>query len=151
MHHSISPFFKGFAVLLFLCLGSFVQAVQAASNDPQALQSVVEARERAFAQSMADRDLTAFAEFVSAEAVFFNGNEPLRGHELIVDAWSVFFEGEDAPFSWYPDVVQVLDSGDLALSSGPVLNPAGETVGRFNSVWRLEADGEWRVVFDKGA
>ncbi len=151
MHHSISLLFKGFVLLFFLCLGPFVQVVQAASNDLEVLQSAVETRERAFAQSMADRDLTAFAEFVSSEAVFFNGNEPLRGHDTIVSAWSVFFEGEDAPFSWYPDVVQVLDSGDLALSSGPVLNPAGETVGRFNSVWRLEADGEWRVVFDKGA
>jgi len=47
-------------------------------------------------------------------------------------------------------VVEVLDSGDLALSSGPVVSPAGETVGRFNSVWRKDPDGRWLVVFDKG-
>jgi ketosteroid isomerase-like protein len=26
----------------------------------------------------------------------------------------------------------------------------GLRVGTFNSVWRLEADGKWRIVFDKG-
>ena len=43
------------------------------------LAAAVEAREIAFARAMADRDLDAFLTFISPEAVFFNGNEPLRG------------------------------------------------------------------------
>jgi len=43
----------------------------------------------------------------------------------------------------------VLDSGTLALSTGPVKDPKGEIVARFNSIWRLES-GQWRVIFDKG-
>ena len=61
------------------------------------------------------------------------------------------FSGPEAPLSWGPDVVEVLASGALALSSGPVLRPNGEQSGRFNSVWRKEADGVWRVIFDKGS
>ena len=57
---------------------------------------------------------------------------------------------KDAPFSWEPEQVQVLDSGTLALSSGPVRNPEGKTVATFTSIWRLEAPGVWRIVFDKG-
>jgi len=113
--------------------------------------AAVEARERAFARTMADRDLDAFLTFVSPEAVFFSGNEPLRGREAVARAWAPFFAGDTPPFSWHPDVVEVLASGRLALSSGPVLDPAGEPAGRFNSVWRLEDDGEWYVVFDKGS
>jgi ketosteroid isomerase-like protein len=45
----------------------------------------------------------------------------------------------------------VVDSGTLAATSGPVRNPKGEVTGRFNSVWRLESDGRWRVVFDRGS
>jgi ketosteroid isomerase-like protein len=47
----------------------------------------------------------------------------------------------------HPDEVEVLASGDLAHSSGPVRNPKGELTARFNSVWRREADA-WRIVLD---
>jgi ketosteroid isomerase-like protein len=100
---------------------------------------------------MADRDFDAFRTFLSPEAVFFRGNEPLRGSAEVAHAWAAFFDGAQAPFSWSPDVVEVLESGSLALSSGPVRGPSGEDVGRFNSIWRKDADGVWRVVFDKGS
>lgn len=44
----------------------------------------------------------------------------------------------------------MLDSGTLALSSGPVYDPAGRNFATFTSIWRLEAPGVWRIVFDKG-
>jgi ketosteroid isomerase-like protein len=112
---------------------------------------VVEAREIAFAKTMADRDLDAFLSFVASEAIFFNGNSPLRGKGAVKAAWAGYFDGPQAPFSWQPDTVEALESGQLAISSGPVHSPTGEVVGRFNSIWRKEADGEWRVVFDKGS
>ena len=122
-----------------------------AQTDLSALAAEVEAREVAFARTMADRDLEAFATFVSPEAVFFNGNEPIRGRDAVVAAWAGFFQGPEAPFAWRPDQVVVLTSGALAFSTGPVLSPSGEVVGRFNSVWRREADGVWRVVIDRGS
>jgi len=116
----------------------------------QDLQEQVRQAEQAFAKTMADRDLEAFSAFVSEEAVFFGGPESLRGRDAVVEGWRPFFEGTDAPFSWEPEVVEVLPSGTLAHSSGPVKDPQGNVVATFNSVWRLEADGRWRVVFDKG-
>jgi uncharacterized protein (TIGR02246 family) len=113
--------------------------------------AAVRAREAAFAQTMADRDFEAFLTFVSPEAVFFDGNEPLRGREAIARAWAPLFEDPSPPFSWSPDIVQVLESGSLALTSGPVRDPAGAEVGRFNSIWRRDSDGAWRIVFDKGS
>jgi hypothetical protein len=56
-----------------------------------------------------------------------------------------------APFSWEPDEVEPLPSGTLAHSSGPVRDASGKPVARFNSIWRLEAPGVWRVIFDKGS
>ena len=66
------------------------------------------------------------------EAVFFTGTV-LRGAESIAAAWSPYFEGATAPFSWEPEQVEVLDSGTLALSSGPVYDPEGNRIGTFNS------------------
>jgi ketosteroid isomerase-like protein len=113
------------------------------------LTADVAATERAFAATMADRDLDAFAGFIAEEAVFFTDDEPLRGKDAVVGAWSALFRTEQAPFSWEPDRVEVLASGTLALSTGPVRDPDGQVIGRFTSVWRLGPDG-WRIVFDQG-
>lgn len=99
---------------------------------------------------MAERDPAAFAALLSEQAVFFAGNQVLRGKAAVVAGWKPFFDGAAAPFSWAPDRVEVLADGTLALSTGPVRDPAGQVVARFNSIWRQEAPGVWRVVFDKG-
>jgi ketosteroid isomerase-like protein len=115
----------------------------------QARQEVF-ATERAFAKTMADRDLQAFAGFIADEAVFFSEPGPLRGRREVVDAWARYYKDPAAPFSWEPDEVEVLASGTLALSSGPVRNAQGKVFARFSSIWRREAPGTWRIVFDKG-
>jgi len=108
------------------------------------------ATERAFARTMADRNHEAFATFLADETVFFGSSKVLRGKQQVADAWARFYDGAEAPFSWEPDTVEVLDSGTLALSSGPVRDPQGTVVARFNSIWRQESPGTWRIVFDKG-
>lgn len=115
-----------------------------------ALVREVEAAERAFARSMAERDHAAFTALLSEQAVFYGGGRVLRGKAAVATGWKAFFEGAAAPFSWEPDSVEVLADGTLALSTGPVRDPAGKPSARFNSIWRLEAPGVWRVVFDKG-
>ena len=134
------------------CLSLFGAGAMAAGDPtPDQLRQQVEETERAFAQTMADRDHTAFVSFLSEETIFFAGDKPLRGKQTVADSWQPYYQGPDAPFSWEPEQVVVLDSGKLAMSSGPVRNPAGERVATFNSVWRLGADGQWRIVFDKGS
>ena len=108
------------------------------------------AAESSFAATMAARDLKAFRSYVAPDAIFFGGRGVLRGNAAVVEGWKRFFESTKAPFSWRPEVVEVLDSGKLAHSSGSVMDPDGKLIGMFNSVWRLESDGRWRVVFDKG-
>ncbi|WP_232227602.1 YybH family protein [Aerolutibacter daejeonensis] len=114
-------------------------------------QAEVMAAERAFAKTMADRDHAAFAGFLAEETVFFSGEQATRGRAAVAESWARLYEGPDAPFSWEPDQVQVLDSGTLALSTGPVRDPSGKVIARFNSIWRREAPGVWKVVFDKGS
>jgi ketosteroid isomerase-like protein len=118
---------------------------------PESAKDQVWAAETAFAKSMADRDVQAFSTYVADAAVFFGGPQPLRGKANVVAKWTAFFTDKDAPFSWAPDQVEVLDSGTLALSTGIVRDPTGKPVARFNSIWRLEAPNQWRVVFDKGS
>jgi ketosteroid isomerase-like protein len=115
-----------------------------------ALRRQVFVAESSFAASMAQRDLEAFASFVSSEAVFFGDTAVMRGKRAVIEGWRPFFEKPTAPFSWKPDVIEVLPSGNLAHSSGPVFDPSGKRVGSFTSVWRREPDGSWQIIFDKG-
>jgi ketosteroid isomerase-like protein len=144
---------RGSSIAKYLALAVALIAIpwQVALSETDSPQQQVFAAERAFAKSMADRDLSAFAGHVSDEAIFFNGTGVLRGKKEVLAAWSPFFKGKTAPFSWEPDGVEVLQSGTLALSTGLVRDPKGKVVGRFNSIWRREASGVWRVVFDKGS
>jgi ketosteroid isomerase-like protein len=116
----------------------------------EGLRDQVMETERAFAMTMAERDFEAFQSFLADETVFFAGEKPLEGKQAVMDAWRAYYEAEAAPFSWEPATVVVLESGTLALSTGPVFNPAGEQVATFTSIWRREATGQWQVVFDKG-
>lgn len=125
-------------------------ALTAHAATHEELVEQVRAAETAFAATMAARDHAAFGTFLADEAVFFGGKGPLRGAAAVSAAWQRYFEGEPAPFSWRPETVEVLESGTLALSSGPVFDPEGAQFSVFNSVWRLEPDGKWRVVFDRG-
>ena len=74
----------------------------------------------------------------------------VRGKSAVADHWKRFYTGAKAPFSWKPDRVQVLDSGGLGYSTGPVYDDEGKQFARFYSTWRRESDGAWRIVFDDG-
>jgi ketosteroid isomerase-like protein len=117
--------------------------------DRATLERQVAESERAFARSMADRDHAAFTELLAEDTVFFLP-KATRGKAAVSAAWKRFFEGPQAPFSWEPVDVEVLDGGDLGLTSGPVRDPSGKVVGSFTSIWRREAPNRWRIVFDKG-
>ncbi|MEO6325426.1 MAG: nuclear transport factor 2 family protein [Thermoanaerobaculia bacterium] len=107
--------------------------------------------EKAFARTMATRDHAAFESFLSAEAIFFAGDQPLHGKGEVAAWWKRHYEKPQAPFSWEPERVEVLPSGTLAISSGPVRDPDGKVVATFTSIWRLERSGQWKIVFDKGS
>src|SRR5262245_3980301 len=136
------------ALLFAAAIGPAQRDLQGQSNTAE-LARQVRAAETAFAKTMADRDHAAFGTFIAAAALFF-GQNVLRCKDAGVAGWKGLYDGPKAPVSWAPETVEVIDSGTLAISSGPVKNPDGKQIGTFNSIWRREADGKWRVLFDKG-
>jgi ketosteroid isomerase-like protein len=136
------------AVFVVLGIHGVVLADDGPGNSELAAQ--LRASEEAFAKTMADRDHAAFVSFLAEEAVFFGRSGELRGRDAVAEAWKPLFEGAVAPFSWQPEVATVLDSGSLGLTSGPVFAPDGKRIGTFNSVWRREPGGAWKIVFDRG-
>lgn len=122
-----------------------------------ALEQQVRCAELAFSRSAERRDPGAFAALVHPDARFTGGSGTLRGRDAVTEGWSVFLTQKSPSIRWAPDSVEVLNSGDLALSQGPyevrATDAEGREVlsgGRFMSVWQRQEDGGWLVVFDSG-
>ena len=121
------------------------------------LEQDVRCHEIGFSKSVEAQDRETFASFIDPDARFVGGKVD-RGPDVITQAWAVFFTGDLPSIKWRPQIVEVLESGDLALSRGPYKiidkdenGELREGWGTFNSVWRLNADGEWLVIFDAGS
>lgn len=117
----------------------------------------VRCREIAFSNATENRDLEAFMSFLDSDARFV-GASVLRGPEQIAATWRVFFMEDGPSLKWRPQFVEVLDSGDLALTRGPYRlkskAPEGQPIeewGTFNSIWRIDSGGSWRIIFDAGS
>src|SRR5262245_34694688 len=113
------------AIAGVLLLAGCAVTPQQASLDE--LRKQVADAERAFARTMAERNFAAFTSFLSDEAIFYAGEKPIRGKQAVAADWKRFYEKPEAPFSWEPESVEVLDSGTLALSSGPVRGPTARS------------------------
>jgi ketosteroid isomerase-like protein len=115
-------------------------------------------RERSFAQSIERGDAAAFADHIQADAVFQAGTSaPQRGRAAIVAAWQPMIDGT-FPLRWHPGGVSIGGDPDIALSHGPAwvenTDPAAKSrwrTGTFVSTWVRDADGAWRVLFDRSA
>jgi ketosteroid isomerase-like protein len=117
----------------------------------------VRCREISFSQSVENQDVAAFSSFIDADARFVGGSIS-RGPVEVTAAWSVFFADDGPEIKWRPQYIEVLEDGKLALSRGPyrmiTRDPEGKATehwGTFNSVWRTQSDGTWKIVFDAGS
>ena len=129
--------------LLMVC------AAPAFAEDLATLTQQVRATEVAFAKTLADRDVEAFRAMIAPDVIWL-ADQPLRGPDQVLTRWQKFFDAPQAPFSWTPELVEVQQGGKLALSTGPVLDPAGKRIGTYTSIWRRESTGEWKIIFDRG-
>lgn len=105
----------------------------------------IEAAERAFAaDGLALGIKGSFLKHMADDAIVFDP-APVNAKALY-GAQS----GEGQPkLEWWPAYVVAARSGDLGLSIGPsAFN--GKRAGWYASIWRKDADGTWRWIYDGG-
>ncbi len=100
--------------------------------------------ERAFA---ADAQMigqwTAFRKWAAPDAVMFVP-QPANAHQFLTDR-----ADPELSYQWWPAKAFVSCDGKTAVTTGPAVR--GTYRGYFTTVWRQQAEGEWRWVLDHGA
>jgi ketosteroid isomerase-like protein len=94
----------------------------------------------------------AFTTFAAEDAVLMRNNELIEGIKNI----DKHFKNQNSKgLSWSSDFVDVAASGDLGYTYGhyifSYIDSTGKSVadtGIFHTVWKRQADGTWRFVWD---
>jgi ketosteroid isomerase-like protein len=111
--------------------------------------------EEAFAQMADEEGMTAaFLHFAAEDAVLQRGNTVIKGKNDIrtyLNQQTL----QEVNLKWHPDFVEVAASGDLAYTYGKYTFSAVDTSGTpinangiFHTVWKRQANGEWKYVWD---
>ena len=117
-------------------------------------QEIIDA-EHDFARMANEKSLKeAFVEFAALNAVIKRGGKIIKGRDNIRN----YYEGQtndNTTLVWEPEFVDVAKSGDMAYTYGPytytTLDTLGmpvESKGFFHTVWKRQADGSWKYVYD---
>lgn len=92
----------------------------------------------------------AFLAFLADDAILFRPR-PVNGKDWFQDR-----PPRPGLLTWYPCFARLSRAGDLGLSTGPwefrpnSLDDEPIAHGYFTSMWRAQADGEWKVEIDCG-
>ena len=142
-----------FAVLSlsWLSCGFFAKNKNAAGTEER--MRMMEA-DRAFSRLSEERGMNkAFLEYIDSNGLLLRPNHlPLLG----ADAIDFLIQQNDSAFTlkWEPKSGMVSESGDLGFTYGIyVLRPKQKDTliyGNYVSIWKKQADGNWKFVLDSG-
>jgi ketosteroid isomerase-like protein len=140
-------------IATFFCI-SCTKTTQSASDKWIA---EVEKAESDFQAMAADKGIhDAFVAFADSNAVILRGDSLLSGKIAISDYYQRRESANtQVTVTWKPDFVEVSSSGDLAYTYGGYVYNTTDSIGNkhvfkgiFHTVWKRQADGSWKYVWD---
>ena len=144
-------------LLVLLVLVLFSCSVETEKDSVEKWKQEIMEAEKDFAL-MADEEgiSRAFLTYAAEDAVLMRNNKLVIGRQNL----SILFENQtskpkDEKLIWQPDFVDVSTSGDMAYTYGQYIysytdstGTSVENTGVFHTVWKRQADGSWRFVWD---
>lgn len=143
--------------LLALLPGLYSCKTESTKSSIENWKAEIVATEKEFAEMAAKEGIAkAFLSYAANDAVLMRNDSLIIGKEAI----RISFEGNvtnpgQVTLTWEPDFVDVSKSGDLGYTYGKyeytVIDSLGNkkaAEGIFHTVWKRQADGKWRFVWD---
>ena len=136
-----------------LLIGVALNPAPQSRISPEVLMEADRAFDAAVAAGGVDVWVSWFAE---DGALIQEGIGESRGHAMIRDVMTAL-DDPNVSLRWEPVRADIAASGDLGWTTGrsvfEVIAPDGtaqRTEGVYVTIWRLQADGSWKVVMDLG-
>lgn len=118
-------------------------------------QEIVDTEKQFSDMSVEKGQYEAFLAFADDEAVLKRGRRVIEGSEAMRSWLSENSPGDNTTLTWKPDFVDVSKSGDLGYTYGEYLFVVTDSLGNesesrgiFHTVWKRQADGKWKFVYD---
>jgi len=132
-------------ILQVLIVAACVAACTKADVAPDAAPVI--AAERAFAAEAGRIGwVEAFEAHSTADAILLAG-EPVNAHQSLAGIDPA--NRGDTSLTWGPDFAGISRGGDFGFTTGPY-NGGDTAFGQYFTVWRRQADGAWKWIYDGG-
>jgi ketosteroid isomerase-like protein len=140
---------RSFAILTLTSLC----AVPVLAEQPSSLQAdfdAMVATERAFSKLSQEKGMKdAFATYIADDGILVRGGTFIKGKP-----WTLEHPNPPVKLIWWPTQAAISSSGDMGWTTGPyeIREEGSDEVGHGNfvTVWRKQADGNWRFAIDLG-
>ena len=124
-------------------------------NGPEKQKEAILAAEKSFAKMASEEGIPeAFIAFADQNAALLRQGKVLKGKTAI----AAFYNAgsfDNVTLEWEPTFVDISESGDLAYTYGDYvftrtdsLGNISKNTGVFHTVWKKQADGTWKYVWD---
>jgi ketosteroid isomerase-like protein len=117
-------------------------------------QEIVDTEKAFSAMAQSDGIAEAFLSYAAEDAVLMRNNTLVKGKEAMKDLL-LAEASENVSLVWEPDFVDVSASGDLGYTYGKFTYTLTDSLGKnqvmegvFHTVWKRQADGTWKFVWD---
>lgn len=112
--------------------------------------------EKAFEKMCAEKGIAeAFEYYADENAVILRENDTLIKGKTAIKEYYLSQNSDNTTVTWTPDSVDVSEDGSMAYTYGKYtwqqINVKGDTTrlsGIFHTVWKKQADGSWKYVWD---
>ena len=105
--------------------------------------------DREWSQTTTDPD--KFASFVAADASFYPPGMPVvKGQAAVKDVFKQMSSAPGFTLQWSADKAEIGGAGDIGYTTGTyqAAQGGGSERGKYVTVWKKQADGQWKVVED---
>lgn len=144
---------------LLVITAAMLLAACAPRVDTEAARAAILEADRQFSKATSERGLDGFRSFLADEVTTLRPDSPvIRGKDPFVERWAALLANPKMKITWEPELAEVSASGELGYTVGSyeitatnglgIASTAG--TGKYVTIWRKQADGSWKVVFDSG-